>query len=603
MANFRPAAKPKPIEIRKFLGINTSVGETEIKLGEAVHMRNFRITKNYKPQKREGHNKFIDYGNTKMTYGAWAGTIGGKNVLITINDGKVYEYNFTTEVNTQIGTITDKECSIMYFNGILYFMNGTDYKQYNGTTYQDVIPYAPIISIETPPTGGGTAFEEINLLGGSKWQYFVGNGVATAYQLAETGLDATLLTITVDSVNKVETVDFTVNRTTGVVTFGVAPINEADVRILYHKTNAGFKALITGHRFMTKFGVSNETNLFIWGNTAEQNVYRVSGVLKPNYFPANSFYKESDDEFAVTDLVPQYDRLIIYKEDSTRYTYAQSNPLYEANKGLNPYIFTSYPLNDTVGNEAFGQVQLIRNNPVSLKSQSVWEWSNTQVKDERNAEVVSDRVKELLDIVDISTAKTFDYQSLKELWINIGSLVYIWNYGNNTWYVYDNVSANWFLEYEGHVYYGSQGAVEIVGRFTKGVVTNNGLNDNGVAINSIIELGFTDFDSNNLTKNSRRLWITIEPQARTSIVVNFETDQDSLDETNEQTIEYAFLDFDDVDFDYFPFTTNPNPQGERLKIRAKKYQYIKFIFENNQLNQGLTLLSFLVQAETANYVK
>ena len=593
MANFRPAAKPKPIEIRKFLGINTSVGETEIELGEAVHMRNFRITKNYKPQKREGHNKFIDYANAKMTYGAWAGTIGGKNVLITINDGKVYEYNFTTEVNTQIGTITDKECSIMYFNGILYFMNGTDYKQYNGTTYQDVIPYAPVISIETPPTGGGTAFEEINLLGGSKWQYFVGNGSATDYQLAETGLDATLLTITVDSVNKVETVDFTVDRTTGVVTFGVAPINEADVRILYHKANAGFKALITGHRFMTKFGVSNETNLFIWGNTAEQNVYRVSGVLKPNYFPANSFYKESDDEFAVTDLVPQYDRLIIYKEDSARYTYAQSNPLYDANKGLNPYIFTSYPLNDTVGNEAFGQVQLIRNNPVSLKSQSVWEWSNTQVKDERNAEVVSDRVKELLDIVGISTAKTFDYQSLKELWINIGSLVYIWNYGNDTWYVFDNISANWFLEYEGNVYYGSVGSVE----------TFEGFNDNGLSVNASIELGFTDFDANNLLKNSRRLWITLEPQKRTSLIINYETDQDLLDDSNEQEIVYAFLDFNDVDFNFFPFTTNPNPQGERIKIRAKKYQYIKFIFENNKTNQGVTLLSFLVQAETANYVK
>lgn len=593
MASFRPATKPKPIEIRKFLGINTSVGETEIELGEAVHMRNFRITKNYKPQKREGHNKFIDYANAKMTYGAWAGSIGGKNVLITINDGKVYEYVFTTEVNTQIGTITDKECSIMYFNGVLYFMNGTDYKQYNGTTYQDVIPYAPIITIETLPTGAGTLFEEINLLGGSKWQYFVGNGVATAFQLAETGLDATLLTITVDSVNKVETVDFTVNRTTGVVTFGVAPINEADVRILYHKASVGNKALVTGHRFMTKFGVSNETNLFIWGNVAEQNVYRVSGVLKPNYFPANSFYKESDDEFAVTDLVPQYDRMIIYKEDSTRYTYAQTNPLYGANKGLNPYIFTSFPLNDTVGNEAFGQVQLIRNNPVSLKSQSVWEWSNTQVKDERNAEVVSDRVKELLDIVDISTAKTFDYQSLKELWINIGSLVYVWNYGNNTWYVFDNISANWFLEYEGKVYYGSVGSVE---KFS-------GFNDNGLAVNASIELGFTDFDANNLLKNSRRLWITLEPQTRTSVVINYETDQDLLDETNEQEVVYAFLDFNDIDFNFFPFTTNPNPQGERLKIRAKKYQYIKFIFENNKTNQGLTLLSFLVQAETANYVK
>lgn len=603
MATFRPASKPKPIEIRKFLGINTSIGETEIKLGEAVHMRNFRITKNYKPQKRDGHNTFIDYANSKPVYGVWVGQLGGKEVMLTVNDGNLYEYNFALETNTLIGTITDAPCSMLYFDGKVYIMNGTDYKEYDGTTYQNVVPYYPVITIETPPAGGGTLFEEINLYSGGKWQYFVGNGSATAYQLAETNIDATLLTITVDSVVKTETTDFTVNRTTGVVTFSVAPVNEADVRILYFKESATNKALITGHRFMTKFGVSNDTNLFIWGNVNEKNVYRVSGVLKPNYFPALSFYAESDDEFSVTDLVPQYDRLIIFKEDSTRYSYAQVNPLYESNKGLNPYIYTSYPLNDSVGNEAFGQVQLVRNNPVSLRSQSVWEWSNTQVKDERNANIVSDRVKELLLDLDLSTAITHDYQSLKELWINIGSNVYVWNYGNDTWYVYDNISANWFSEYKNKLYYGGTGSVEIFGEFTKNAILNKGFNDNGTAVHAIMELGFTDFEANNLTKNSRRLWITLEPQTRTSVTINFETDQDLFDESNEQTSEYFFLDFNDVDFNEFPFTTNPNPQGERLKIRAKKYQYIKFIFENNKLNQGLTLLSFLVQAETANYVK
>jgi hypothetical protein len=593
----------KPIEIKKFLGVNTSVGETEIQLGEAVYMRNFRITKNYKPQKRDGHNSFISYGNTKNVYGAWTGVLNGKNVMLTVNDGKLYEYNFTTEVNTYIGVIADVPCSMIYFNEVIYLLNGTDFKQYNGVTYQDVVPYVPTIVIETPPSGGGTLFEEVNLLGSGRKQQFIGDGVAVVYQLAETNIDATLLVITINGVTKTETIDFTVNRSTGVIAFTVAPPNDSIVDATYHKTSATNKALITNNRFMTKFGVSNDTNVFIWGNINERNVFRVSAVQKPNYFPANSFYAEGDDEFAITDIIPQYDRIIIFKENTTRYSYAQENPLYGANTGLNPYIYTSYPLNDAVGNQAFGQVQLVRNNPISLSGKSVWEWSNTSVKDERNANIVSDRIKELLLNEDFSMARTYDYQFLKELWINIGSLVYVWNYGNDTWYVYDNIEATFFVEYDDRIYFGSKGTVEIVGEFTKNGVTNQGFNDNNDAVYAILELGFTDFGENNLTKNTRRLWITLEPQNRTSIVVNFETDEDFLDESNEQEIIYAFLDFNDVDFNFFPFTTNLNPQGSRLKVRAKKYQYIKFIFENNKKEQGLTLLSFLVQAETANYVK
>lgn len=438
---------------------------------------------------------------------------------------------------------------------------------------------------------------------GWKWQYFVGNGTATAFQLRETVLDADLLVVTVDGVTKTETTDFTVNRTTGIITFTVAPIKEADVRIKYKKTNTGNRALVTGHKFVTKFGPSNDTSIFIFGNSAEKNVYRVSGTLKADYFPANSFYEVSDDEYAITDLRPQYDRLIVYKEDRTHYTFAQANPFYETNKGLNPYIYPTRDLNETVGNVAMAQTQLVENNPVSFKANSVWLWSNTQVEDERNAKIISDRVKEMLLEEDLTTAVTYDYQKEKELWINIGSLVYVYNYGNDTWYIHDNIDADWFLEINGSLYYGGGGKVQVFGAYELGGIQYKGQNDNGSAIYGIIELGFTDFGVNNLTKNTRKIWMTIQPETRTSVVVNFETDEDFLDESNEQEIIYAFLDFNDVDFNFFPFTANPNPQGERLKVRAKKYQYIKFIFENNKLNQGLTILNFEVQADTAGEVK
>ena len=51
-------------------------------------------------------------------------------------------------------------------------------------------------------------------------------------------LDATTVTVTVNGVAKVEGVDFTVNRTTGVVTFSVAPASGTNnVIITAYKTD------------------------------------------------------------------------------------------------------------------------------------------------------------------------------------------------------------------------------------------------------------------------------------------------------------------------------------------------------------------------------
>lgn len=92
MATFNASKPPAPIEISKYLGINEAVGETEIKLGEATSQINFRITQNYKPQKRTGHKTFIDFGNVKVVQGMWHGAIGSKTVLLVVNNGKIYEF-------------------------------------------------------------------------------------------------------------------------------------------------------------------------------------------------------------------------------------------------------------------------------------------------------------------------------------------------------------------------------------------------------------------------------------------------------------------------------------------------------------------------------
>jgi hypothetical protein len=583
MANFKPSKPPKPIEISEFKGINEAVGETEIELGQAVSQVNWRITQNFKPQKRQGHQTFIDYENALDVQGMWNGTIDSKNVLISCNDGKVYEYDFDAETNTEIGTMTDARTSIFYFESKLYFLNGTEYKEYDGTTFQDVDPYIPTVAIGTPPAGGGTPFESINLLTGKKKQEFVGDGVATAYQLAELGLDANLVTCTIDGVTKTEVTHFTVVRATGIVTFSVAPADESEVILGWTKVESGNADLVKKNKYAMINGPGNDTSVFIWGNPAQKNRRSWSGTLKANYFPVINFTLVGSDEFAITDIVPHYSRQIISKQDRTHFSYAEWNATAQA------WDYPVFDLNEAVGNEAYNGVQIVKNSPVSIYKGSWWLWSNTDTEDERNADIISERLRESLSELDLSTAVTFDNQREKELWVNVGSNVYIWNYDNNTMYIYSNISGTCFLDVDGTIYYGSQGTIE---RF-EGTCE--------VTDDEVIT-GFQDWDTMELRKNSRMTYTTIYPYSRTSLNIQYRTNKQGEWKSITKPIEYLLLDFDDYDFDDYTFATNRNPQTFPRKIRAKKYTSIQFRFSNGKLLEDCTLLNFKVSAETQGEV-
>ena len=85
---YKPPKPPKPVTLTKWLGINEAAGETEINFGEAVYQRNFRVTKNYKPQKREGWMTFDDQSTSSPNNVAWIGTINSKEVLIYESGGR-----------------------------------------------------------------------------------------------------------------------------------------------------------------------------------------------------------------------------------------------------------------------------------------------------------------------------------------------------------------------------------------------------------------------------------------------------------------------------------------------------------------------------------
>ena len=154
----------------------------------------------------------------------------------------------------EIGNLTDAPTNFFYFEDKVYIQNGYEYKSWNGTVLSDVVGYIPLIAVATPPDGGGTLLEQINLLTGKKHQQFSPATGKTTYQLAEKDITSVDKVIVAGTEMVVET-DYTVDLTAGTVTFVNEPSagTPNDVDIYWDKTSNNANVIL-GHTNSMAFG-------------------------------------------------------------------------------------------------------------------------------------------------------------------------------------------------------------------------------------------------------------------------------------------------------------------------------------------------------------
>jgi len=593
MAVISKQLKPQPTEINIFLGLNEdTTGDTQLKLGESPYMINFRITENYKLKSREGYKELFASLGAFNIRGMWYGKIANSYHFLFATNGKVYEHDLTTGINTEIGILTDNDTFCFGFDDKVYILNGYEYKYWDGTTFGDVAGYIPTVAIGTPPAGGGTPYEQINLLTGSKKQSFSGDGTSTVYQLAETNIDS-VDSVNVDGSLLAAGTDYTVDLTKGTVTFTTAPSNNTDnVIIQWTKASTANRQKITKCRASMIYGGKNDIRLHFWGNPDYKNTRFTSGIpidgsTSAEYFPYNLNADIGSYEFAITDIVRQYDRQIIYTEKDAYYSY------YQIDENGNS-SFPVYPLNSVVGNMAFNQAQIVQNNPLTV-FKGVYEWISTSVRDERNAQYLSKKVQPSLDEVDLTKALTIDWEEKGEYWLCVSNTVWIYNYRNATWYKFQLTDTpTCFLVINGELYFG----------------TNNGQimkfeadlrNDNGSDITYTWEMNFYDFQSEWLQKFLDRIWISMQPGSKEKITVKWETDKKVSTRTYD--IQYNLMDYYKIDYSNWSYLTYYNPQPFRIKIKAKKFVYFKLILENTTNTERATILSINLLSRTGGEAK
>ena len=597
MATIGASKKITPISIDKFLGLNISnTGDTQIKNGESGNMTNFYITNDYKLKKMYGYKQVYNFQHTVQ--GEHYTNINGVNYFLFASNGHLYYFLDEILMNeelwntppTLIGDLQDKPTTFFDFDNKVYILNGEQYLSWDGTNLKEVEGYIPLVFISTPPAGGGTEFEAINLLTGKKHQTFNGNGTDKVFHLAEKGLNS------VDKVilNAEEiTTGYTVDLVQGTVTFETAPIEAMDNVDIYWTKGQGERHFIEKMRAGILFGGDTDTKVFLYGNPDEQNRIRYSStannVPSVEYFPGWNQVDVGANNFAVTDLRRHYDRLLVTTNKPDAYYI--SIDLIDIDGVTTPSVRT-LPLNEVRGNVAFNQGQVINNDPVTIDN-AIIRWKSTNVRDERNMEEISSKIQEDLKKIDLRYCKTIDNQRDNQLWISNGNRVYIYNYFNDT---YSRVNLSHEIDsfcIADQLYF-----VTVDGKLMK--FSEDYQTFNGETIKAHWEMNFSDFGAEYLRKTMNRLWVLLQPQTKSSAEIGYITNRNEL--VVKKHIEYSMVLLDNVDFSDFSFSVSNNPQPFRLKMTAQKFTNLKIVIENNE-DTDATILSLALKVEAGGESK
>ena len=601
-----------PTRVDKFLGLNiANTGDTQLQLGESGNMENFYITNDLKLRKMYGYRTFWDFEHPiRATYPA---NLGGTEYLLVATNNKLYYFlksqiedyeNWESVTPVEIGTIgTATDVSFFTFDKKVYILSGK-YQSWDGTTLEEVEGYTPLVFINTPPAGGGLIYDEINMLSPKKHQTFNGDGTSTVYHLAQNYFTSDVDLTSVDKVivgtTELSTSDYTVDTHNGTVTFNTAPPQGMDNVDIYWTLNDGDRSIIEGMKYGTVFGGDVDTRVFLYGNHNCPNRTYFSGIEATKgpsveYFPATAHVDIGPSNFELTDLTRQYDRLLATTNRPEAYYLTIStetlNVTLTDNSTVQRYVpaVSTYPLNEIHGNMAPGQGQLIDNYPVTMDKTGLTLWKATNVRDEKNMEDISQRIKSDLNDMNMRAIITLDFQPENQLWFGYDNRIYIYNYYNKTFSrirIADSFTC--YSNLGNSVYMGLED-----GRIVKWGEEFQTFDNTHIVAHW--EMNFSDFGAAYLRKTMTRLWVLMQPQAKSSAEIGYVTNR--KESTVKKRIEYKIQVLDDVMFDDFSFQVSNNPQPFRLKLKAKKFTNMKITIDNAE-ETDCTILQLALRVES-----
>lgn len=249
-------------------------------------------------------------------YGLFFYTINNVDHWIIHSGVSLYDYNPVSKVKTTLKAngMNPFNSTAFIYNNIFFIKDGINYLEYNGTTIKDVEGTIPLTTIGRKPSGGGTQYQDINLISDYRKNSFWSDGTSTEYHLDATGISSTGVQVWINDVLQASNT-YTVDAVNGVITFTTAPIaaiDEDNVVIKFAKPVSGYANKIKKCTIATMF----DNRVFFSGNQDYPNAVFWCGYNDPRYISDMNYALEGTDIAQVKSMVAGNNALWVFKEPS-----------------------------------------------------------------------------------------------------------------------------------------------------------------------------------------------------------------------------------------------------------------------------------------------
>ena len=254
----------------------------------------------------------VERAFAETVYGIFFYDGAGIEEMLVHSGDKLYSIIKGEKTELYTGLNKARSDSFIY-NNVWYFKDGIHYLQYDGNEIKEVVGYVPTTSIGRKPAGGGTVYEDVNLLSPYRINTFLADGEATEYVLDAMDIDE-------DFVPEVTVADkpvteFTVDYESGKITFATAPeVPLTDgrdyVTVKFKRTVEGYRDKINKCTLLQLF----DNRVFFSGNKDYPNMIFHCSLNDPTYCSDLDYYNEGLDSATVKGMVASNNGLWVFKE-------------------------------------------------------------------------------------------------------------------------------------------------------------------------------------------------------------------------------------------------------------------------------------------------
>ena len=504
----------------------------------------------------------------------------------------------------------------------LYIVDGKALLVYDGTTVKKASDngYIPTLTIAKAPSGGGEQYEPLNLLQPGFTELFAGTATDKTFQLSFSGLDskavqAWILNSSGDWVQKTEGTDFSVNRSTGAVTFttapGVSPVSgEDNVKITAFRTVDGYADRINKCKIGILFGVNGAADrIFLSGNPDYINYDWYCDYNNPLYWPDTGYATLGTAKSAIVGYSIINDRLAAHKDSMED---DRNVILREGDITDNEPTFKIVNTLQGAGAVAPYSFAYLANEPLFLTDLGIYAITPQDITGEKYSQNRSFFLNgKLLEEPNMSESYACVFKDL--YWLCLNNVAYILDglqpiqtdkslpYATRQYvgFYRTNLPARVMWTHDSRLYFGTSDGK--VCRFFDDPVTLTSYNDNGQPIHAIWDT--PDFYGNLFYKNKtfRHLDVRLASAIATSVKIWVQKrGLWSLIKEDSSTARY--FSFANLVFSKLSFSPDTTPKTLPSKIKVKKVDKARFRFENDMLNEPFGLFDIaLVYVENGYY--